>query len=151
MRATLLSCALFVVAAGCGDSASPDGGGAADMAGGSQQDLAFPAPDLATAPDLAAPAGDLGAAPDLAKVPGDAAAPDLAKPASDGGAGGSCRDDKDCRLFSSYCETDPCVCFPLLVGTPDPPCKGKMVTCFVDPCEKKRPVCNQKTGLCGVM
>ena len=60
-----------------------------------------------------------------------------------GGSGGSagCLGPNDCKLFSSYCDTAPCVCFAMLATEPDPICNGKMVTCFEDPCFNKSVKC----------
>lgn len=43
-----------------------------------------------------------------------------------------CKSDKECRLFSNYCEG--CQCLALASGEFDPVCKGNIVACFVDPC-----------------
>lgn len=43
-----------------------------------------------------------------------------------------CTSDKECRLFSNYCEG--CACVALSSGEVDPVCKGDLVACFVDPC-----------------
>ncbi|MFO0560582.1 MAG: hypothetical protein U0269_21380 [Polyangiales bacterium] len=51
----------------------------------------------------------------------------------DAGAG-ECATAADCRLFESYCSTDPCSCLALTNAAPDPRCGGGMVTCFVPPC-----------------
>ena len=61
---------------------------------------------------------------------------------------GQCLSANDCKLFSSYCSTDPCVCFPLHQNDPNPKCNGQMVTCFVDPCLNKMPACD--AGKCVV-
>lgn len=43
-----------------------------------------------------------------------------------------CKSDKECRLFSNYCEG--CECLALSTSEVDPVCKGNIVACFVDPC-----------------
>jgi hypothetical protein len=43
-----------------------------------------------------------------------------------------CSSDKDCRLFSNYC--DGCECLALSSGEVNPVCGGQIVACFVDPC-----------------
>jgi hypothetical protein len=43
-----------------------------------------------------------------------------------------CKSDKECRLFSNYCEG--CQCVALDDGEVDPVCKGDIVACLVDPC-----------------
>lgn len=53
--------------------------------------------------------------------------------ASDAGSG-ACRTATDCRLFESYCSTDPCACIPLSSDEPDQRCDARTVTCFVPPC-----------------
>ncbi|MBL8678548.1 MAG: hypothetical protein JNK05_05260 [Myxococcales bacterium] len=52
---------------------------------------------------------------------------------TDGGTG-ACRTAGDCRMFESYCATEPCACIPLSSADPDPRCDGRTVTCFVPPC-----------------
>lgn len=74
----------------------------------------------------------------------DTAKTDAGKPDTD--PGGSCSNPTDCRLFSSYCSTDPCKCIPLLKGEPSPKCAGTMVTCLVDPCNGKTADC--AAGMC---
>jgi hypothetical protein len=71
--------------------------------------------------------------------------------ALDGGSDASiqCSTAGDCRLFSSYCSTAPCMCFALKKGDPDPMCMGSMVTCFIDPCMKKTAACSD-AGMCVV-
>ena len=58
-----------------------------------------------------------------------------------GADGGQCKAATDCRLFSSYCSTAPCVCIPLRKGDAAPKCTGTMVACFVDPCASKTADC----------
>lgn len=43
-----------------------------------------------------------------------------------------CRSDKECRLFSNYCEG--CQCMALSIYETNPVCNGDIVACFVDPC-----------------
>jgi hypothetical protein len=74
-------------------------------------------------------------------APGDAA--------PDGPNGGQCGSANDCKLFSSYCQQNPCVCIPLPKNQPNPSCMGKMVTCFVDPCLNKMPACDAGTCVVG--
>jgi hypothetical protein len=50
-----------------------------------------------------------------------------------------CASDKDCRLFSNYC--DGCECLALSVSEPNPICKGDIVACFVDPCRGAEASC----------
>ncbi len=57
-----------------------------------------------------------------------------------------CRGPSDCRLYSSYCTTAPCVCFPLSVRDPDPTCTGGSVTCIIDPCVRNTADC--VAGVC---
>jgi hypothetical protein len=52
-----------------------------------------------------------------------------------------CRSDKECRLFSNYC--DGCACLALSSSEPDPVCKGTIVACFVDPCRGDQAQCIQ--------
>ncbi len=59
-----------------------------------------------------------------------------------------CQNANDCKLFSSYCQTQPCVCIPLNKNQPNPTCMGQMVSCFVDPCLNKAATCD--AGMCGV-
>lgn len=97
-----------------------------------------PLPDLATLPDQSAPA-------DLAPAPDQSSPDDLASPADLAGGpidGPGCRNDGDCRLYSSYCASAPCQCLVLGATDPDPPCNGGMVTCLVDPCQKFSAFCN---------
>lgn len=53
----------------------------------------------------------------------------------------ACRQASDCRLFSSYCSTDNCMCFPLGSQEPDPICEGTQQSCFTDPCLNKTAEC----------
>lgn len=96
--------------------------------------------DLAAASDLATPS-DLAAPPaDLAQPPRDLASPpDLAF---------RCNGAADCRLYSSYCKTQACLCLALPAKDPDPICTDGMVTCFMDPCAGKRAACDPVTGRC---
>ncbi len=57
--------------------------------------------------------------------------PDAGAPSD---AGAACRTAADCRMFESYCSTDPCSCIALSSAEPDPRCDGRAVTCFVPPC-----------------
>ena len=52
-----------------------------------------------------------------------------------------CRQPSDCRLYSSYCSTDPCMCIPLGSQQPDPVCQGTQQSCFTDPCLQKTADC----------
>ena len=134
----LLAPLLFALsAAGCGDS----GGG----------DLA--PRDLATAPDVTMSPADLALSPrDLALSPPDLATRDLAAPADLARppdlAAGPCVTAADCRLFDSYCQAAPCMCFALRKTEPDPPCNVGMVNCFKQPCAGHFPICVQ--GICMV-
>lgn len=142
MRTTsvLVASLLLCLAAGCGNSDNNDAGAGHDLSAG--PDLTMPgAADQAVPHDLAAAPGDLAAADDLATPP------DQAKPVDLAGATG-CQDDRDCRLFSSYCDNAPCVCVALSKDQPDPPCLGKMVTCLFDPCMKHTTTCDKQTGHC---
>lgn len=58
-------------------------------------------------------------------------------------AGGAraCRSPADCRLYSSYCSTNPCVCVALGAREVDPPCPSGQQSCVVDPCAGKRVDC----------
>ncbi len=71
--------------------------------------------------------------------PGDAAIATLPVSAQ-------CVTDADCRLLSDYC--DGCACRALTKTDADPVCKGKVVPCFADPCQRKVAVC--QTGTCVV-
>lgn len=50
-----------------------------------------------------------------------------------------CATDKECRLFSNYC--DGCECLALSASEPNPICKGDVVACFVDPCRNAEAQC----------
>jgi hypothetical protein len=50
-----------------------------------------------------------------------------------------CTSDKECRLFSNYC--DGCQCLALSTGEPDPVCKGNVVACLIDPCRGAEAQC----------
>jgi hypothetical protein len=50
-----------------------------------------------------------------------------------------CASDKECRLFSNYCEG--CECLALSASEPNPICKGDIVACFVDPCRSAEASC----------
>jgi hypothetical protein len=50
-----------------------------------------------------------------------------------------CSSDKECRLFSNYCEG--CACLALASGEVDPVCNGNLVACFVDPCRNQEARC----------
>jgi hypothetical protein len=50
-----------------------------------------------------------------------------------------CTSDKECRLFSNYC--DGCECLALSSSETDPVCKGNIVACFVDPCRNAEAQC----------
>jgi len=50
-----------------------------------------------------------------------------------------CSSDKECRLFSNYCEG--CECLALSTSEVDPVCKGNIVACFVDPCRNAEARC----------
>lgn len=52
-----------------------------------------------------------------------------------------CKSDKECRLFSNYC--DGCQCLALDDGEVNPVCKGDIVACFVDPCRNAEARCIQ--------
>ncbi|HMR07531.1 MAG TPA: hypothetical protein PKA88_17235, partial [Polyangiaceae bacterium] len=62
----------------------------------------------------------------------------------DAGAGTQCKKTDDCRLFSSMC--DSCTCIPLAKKDKDPKCTGTPVSCLVDPCQGKSPLCSN--GFC---
>lgn len=102
-----------------------------------------PAPaDMITPPppaDLAMTPADLAMTPpaDLAMAP----PADLAF---------RCASPADCRLFSSYCNSQACMCLPLPAKAPDPVCNDGMVTCLMDPCAGKQARCNAVTGVCEV-
>jgi hypothetical protein len=71
---------------------------------------------------------------------GGATSGSSSRAASGSGSGGGGSDEcmiaaDDCRLFSSYCDAAPCVCFALAAGAPDPVCAGDMVNCRTDPCD----------------
>jgi hypothetical protein len=55
-----------------------------------------------------------------------------------------CAKDTECRLVSDYC--DGCACRALAHDEADPVCKGKLVQCFADPCQRKAAVC--QAGAC---
>jgi hypothetical protein len=57
-----------------------------------------------------------------------------------------CANDAECRLVSDYC--DGCACRALAHDEADPVCKGKLVQCFADPCQRKAPAC--QAGACVV-
>jgi hypothetical protein len=61
---------------------------------------------------------------------------------SDGSA--PCKTDKDCRLYSQYC--DGCLCLPLKAWDPEPVCTTTIVNCLADPCMAKAPRCQD--GVC---
>ena len=94
-------------------------------------------PDTATAPDTNKP--DTAAPEEDTSTPAE----DTATPAEDVKPDGStqCVLASDCRKYSSYCSTDPCVCIPLTTSAPAPKCSGSMVTCFIDPCASKTVDC----------
>jgi hypothetical protein len=50
-----------------------------------------------------------------------------------------CTSDKECRLFSNYCNG--CECLALSTSEPNPVCKGTPVACFVDPCLNQSASC----------
>ncbi len=54
---------------------------------------------------------------------------------------GQCVLASDCKKFSSYCATNPCMCLALKATDPEPTCPGPSVTCFADPCESKSAEC----------
>ncbi len=62
-----------------------------------------------------------------------------------GVAAGNCTTDADCRLWPSYCDESPCACFVLGKGEAEKKCK-RNVTCFVDPCMRKKVHC--ESGSC---
>ena len=66
---------------------------------------------------------------------GDGGAADL------GGSGSRCQTAADCRLYSSYCSTNPCVCLAIGRNEVDPPCPAGPQSCVVDPCTNKRADC----------
>ena len=72
----------------------------------------------------------------------DAAAKPIDATTSDGSA--PCKTDKDCRLYSQYC--DGCLCLPLKAWDPDPVCTTTIVNCIADPCMTKAPRC--QSGVC---
>jgi hypothetical protein len=59
-----------------------------------------------------------------------------------------CSTASDCRLYSSYCSSRPCVCLALERGAVDPPCLSGNQTCLVDPCLNKKPACDN--SVCAV-
>jgi hypothetical protein len=73
---------------------------------------------------------------------GDGGTADLA------GGGSGCQTAADCRLYSSYCSTDPCVCLALGRRDVDPPCLSGNQSCVIDPCSNKRAACVD--GACAV-
>ena len=52
---------------------------------------------------------------------------------------GECSSDKECRLFSNYCEG--CQCQALSIYETNPVCNGDIVACFVDPCRGAEAQC----------
>jgi len=50
-----------------------------------------------------------------------------------------CASDKECRLFSNYCEG--CACLALSTSEPNPVCKGTIVACLLDPCRDSEARC----------
>jgi hypothetical protein len=50
-----------------------------------------------------------------------------------------CASDKECRLFSNYCEG--CQCMALSIYETNPVCNGDIVACFVDPCRGAEAQC----------
>jgi len=118
--------ALVVLMVGCsGSSGGSDAAPPGDLAG-----YDFSSSDQAAAPDFSA--RDLASASD-------------GPPGGDSG-GARCNGPGDCRLFSSYCVTSPCVCFALGATEPDPPCTAGMVSCLIDPCSTKTADC--QGGMC---
>ena len=150
MRAYLLASVMAVVVAGCGDmtTESPGDLAAPDAAvapvdqsvvidHAAPPDQTLPPPDFATPQDIPPPPPqDSAGPPDLV------AQPDLPKQPS------TCKLDVDCRLFSSYCSTAPCMCLAIPAKDPDPPCNGNMVNCFADPCANKKAGCDAILGTC---
>ena len=61
-----------------------------------------------------------------------------------------CKSAADCRLYSSYCKSRPCMCLALPAREPDPICTDGMVTCFMDPCANKQAGCNALSGACEI-
>lgn len=125
---------------GTTDATSPPADSASDSS--SSRDTAAPAcllPLGGTCPaGTTCPAGDgcnrcscpeSGGAPLCTRIacPSDSGVPSDA-------ASGACRTAADCRLFESYCSTDPCSCIPLGADEPDPRCDARTVTCFIPPC-----------------
>jgi hypothetical protein len=79
-----------------------------------------------------------------------ACARDVAQRRDDGAtlpAQARCITDADCRLVSDYC--DGCACRALATGEADPTCGGTIVQCFVDPCQRRRAVC--QSGACAAV
>jgi hypothetical protein len=77
---------------------------------------------------------------------GGAAGGDLS---SGGGSSGlTCSAPSDCRLYSSYCASRPCVCLALARKEVDPPCLTGQTSCVVDPCLNKTAGCS--AGTCSI-
>jgi hypothetical protein len=60
-----------------------------------------------------------------------------------------CTTDADCRTWSSYCKDAPCGCRVFAKTESDPQCKAGTVTCFADPCMKKKAACQE--GHCALI
>jgi hypothetical protein len=131
-------CRLRAAPRKCDSGVSVDSGSPLDVA----SDRVTPQPDSglfctlpsgATCPaGSSCPAGDSCNTSFCPAAGGAARCTDRACP-SDAGAG-ECTTASDCRLFESYCSTDPCACLALSRAAPDPRCSGAMVTCFAPPC-----------------
>jgi hypothetical protein len=130
---------LFLFACGDTPAVDDDGGSDATTNKDSASNTDSGSKDGAAA-DTGADAADTGTTDD--------GAADTGIDAADGGPLMGCQNANDCKLFSSYCSTDPCKCIPLEKKQPNPVCNGMKVTCFVDPCLNKSAFCNN--GTCDV-
>jgi hypothetical protein len=68
----------------------------------------------------------------------------IGTPDSGPGPGNQCVTAADCRLFSDYCGG--CTCRALPNGVATPVCRRQQVACFVDPCGREAPAC--ENGYC---
>lgn len=64
-------------------------------------------------------------------------------------APGACTADADCRTWSSYCKDAPCGCRVLSKSEAEPACNSGKVTCFADPCMRKKAACQE--GRCALI
>ena len=77
---------------------------------------------------------------------GDAGEPAPSRADAASGTVAGCAADIDCRALASYCSDAPCGCSALARGAPDPTCSAGTVTCFANPCMKKKAAC--QNGRC---